>query len=71
MTEAKLLLEKLRALPEKKNEFRMASLIKLSEIYEGEGAPASKLKSLYQDLAASSSDPEVAKQAQLRLKELK
>ncbi len=71
MTEARKLLEQLRALPEKKNEFRVAALIKLSEYYEGEGAPAAKLKNLYQDLASSTADPEVAKQAQMRLKELK
>jgi TolA-binding protein len=70
MTEARSLLEKLRALPEKKNEFRVAALIKLSEYYEGEGAPAPKLKVLYQDLQNSSSDPEVVKQAGLRIKEL-
>jgi TolA-binding protein len=65
------LLEKLRAAPEKKNEFRIAALIKLSEIYETEGAPAAKLKPLYEDLQNSATDPEVAKQAAMRLKELK
>jgi len=71
VTESRKLLEELRALPEKKNEFRVAALIKLSEYYEGEGAPAPKLKALYQDLKASTSDPEVAKQAGIRLQELK
>ena len=69
--ESRKLLEQLRSLPEKKNEFRVAALIKLSEFYEGENAPAAKLKALYQDLAASSADPEVVKQARLRLQELK
>ena len=65
------LLEKLRLAPEKKNEFRIAALIKLSEIYETEGAPAAKLRPLYEDLESSAADPEIAKQAALRLKELK
>jgi TolA-binding protein len=69
--ESRHLLETLRALPEKKNEYRVAALIKLTEFYEGEGAPAAKLKPLYQDLAASATDPEVAKQAKMRLGELK
>jgi len=69
--EARKLLEDLRALPEKKNEFRVAALIKLSEFYEQEGAPVAKLKVLYQDIQASAPDPEIAKQAGLRLKELK
>ena len=68
--EARALLEQLRALPDKKNDFRAAALIKLSEYYEGEGAPAAKLKVLYQELLSSTKDPEVAKQAGLRLKEL-
>jgi len=70
VAEARQLLEKLRASSEKKNEFRIAALIKLSEIYEQESAPPAKLKLLYQDLQASATDPEVAKQAGLRLKEL-
>lgn len=70
MAESRKLLEQLRASPEKKNEFRVAALIKLSEIYEQESAPAGKLKALYQDIRVSSSDPEVVKQATLRLKEL-
>ena len=53
------------------HEFRVAGLIKLSEYYEAEGAPAAKLRNLYQDLEASTSDKEVAKQAQIRLRELK
>jgi len=69
--ESRKLLEQLRAIPEKKNEFRVAALIKLSEFYEGESAPAPKLKALYQDLQSSTSDPEVAKQAGIRLQELK
>lgn len=68
--EARKLLEDLRAMPEKKNEFRIAALIKLSEFYEQEGAPVAKLKALYQDIQASATDPEIAKQAGLRLKEL-
>jgi len=68
--QARQLLEQLRAFPDKKNDFRAAALIKLSEYYEGEGAPAAKLKVLYQDLLSSTKDPEVAKQAGLRLKEL-
>ena len=71
VSEARGLLEQLRSLPEKKNEFRTASLIKLSEYYEGEGAPVAKLRALYQELQVSTSDPEVAKQAGIRLKELK
>jgi TolA-binding protein len=71
IAESRALLEQLRELPDKKSEFRLAALIKLSEIYESEGAPAAKLRNLYQDLAASSPDPEVAKQARLRLQELK
>ncbi len=69
--ESRALLEQLRALPDKKSEYRLAALIKLSEIYESEGAPAAKLRNLYSDLANSSPDPEVAKQAKLRLQELK
>ena len=65
------LLEEVRGFPDKKNEFRQASLIKLSEIYEQQGAPAAKLRNLYQDLAASSTDPEIVKQAQQRLQEIK
>jgi len=68
--EARALLEQLRAMPEKKNDFRSAALIKLSEYYEGEAAPPAKLKALYLDLQSSTKDPEVAKQAGLRLKEL-
>jgi TolA-binding protein len=68
--EARALLEQLRAMPDKTNDFRSAALIKLSEYYEGEGAPPNKLKVLYQDLQSSTKDPEVAKQAGLRLKEL-
>jgi TolA-binding protein len=64
-------LEQLRAEPDKKSEFRVAALIKLTELYEQQGAPAAKLKPLYQDLEASSSDPEIVKQAQQRLQELK
>lgn len=71
IAESRRILEQLRASPEKKNEFRTAALIKLTEYYEQEGQPAAKLKVLYNDLAASSNDPEVAKQANLRLKELK
>ena len=70
VSEARAKLEQLRNLPEKKNEFRAAALIKLSEYYEGEAAPPAKLKALYQDLLNSTKDPEVAKQAGLRLKEL-
>lgn len=69
--EGRKLLEDLRALPDKKNEYRLAALVKLSEYYEQEGAPVAKLKALYQDIQASSPDPEIAKQAGLRLKELK
>ncbi len=69
--QSRALLEELRALPDKKSEFRLAALIKLSEIYESEGAPPAKLRALYQDLAASTPDPEVAKQARLRIQELK
>lgn len=65
------LLEQLRAMPGKKNEFRMAALIKLSELYEQEGAPNAKLRALYEDIAVSTTDPQVAKQAQMRIKELK
>jgi TolA-binding protein len=68
--EARAMLEQLRNLPEKKNDFRAAALIKLSEYYEGEAAPAPKLKALYEDLLSATKDPEVAKQAGLRLKEL-
>jgi len=68
--ESRQLLEKLAAGGEKRNEFRLAALVKLSEIYEAEGAPANKLKALYKDLASSSTDPEIAKQANLRLQEL-
>jgi TolA-binding protein len=69
--QAKQLLEQLRAAPAGKNEFRMAALIKLSELYEQESAPNAKLRALYQDIAASTSDPEVAKQARTRMAELK
>lgn len=71
VAEARKVLEALRQSPEKKTEFRIAALIKLTEYYEQEGQPAAKLKILYQDLANSSSDPEIVKQANLRLKELK
>jgi TolA-binding protein len=71
VTESRRYLEQLRALPDKKNEFRLAALIKLTEYYEGEGAPAAKLRPLYEDLKNATSDPEVAKQAALRMKELK
>ncbi len=70
VAQSRQVLEQLRALPDKKSEYRLAALIKLSEIYESEGAPAPKLKALYQDIATSSPDPEVAKQAKLRLQEL-
>ncbi len=68
--EARKYLEDLRALPDAKNEFRMAALVKLSEYYEQEGAPVAKLKALYKDIVESSADPEIKKQAGLRLKEL-
>jgi len=64
-------LEALVALPDKKNEYRQAAMIKLSEIYEQSGVPVAKLRELYQDIQSSSTDPEIAKQAGLRLKELK
>jgi TolA-binding protein len=70
-SEAIMLLEKLRTTADKKSEFRMAALIKLSEIYEQQSAPVAKLRAVYQDLQASTKDPEIAKQAGLRLKELK
>jgi TolA-binding protein len=63
-------LEQLRQYPEKRNEFRVAALVKLSEIYEQQSVPTPKLKVLYEDLRTSSSDPEIVKQASLRLKEL-
>ncbi|OGR92123.1 MAG: hypothetical protein A2992_04940 [Elusimicrobia bacterium RIFCSPLOWO2_01_FULL_59_12] len=69
--EVRASLEELRALSDKKNQFRAAALVKLSEIYEQEGAAASKLRALYQDLRASSADPEIVKQATQRLQELK
>jgi TolA-binding protein len=69
--EARGALEDLRNYPEKKNQFRVAALVKLSELYEQEGAPAAKLRGIYQDLKASSGDPEIVKQATLRLQELK
>jgi len=70
-TEARASLEELRNYPEKKNQYRIAALVKLSELYEQEGAAAPKLRALYQDLKASSTDPEIAKQAAQRLQELK
>ncbi len=68
--ESRQMLEKLAASGDKKNEFRLAALVKLSEIYEAQGAPPAKLKALYQDLASSSTDPEIAKQSAARLQEL-
>ena len=44
MPQSRKLLEELRALPEKKNEFRVAALAKQRISREGEGAPAAKLK---------------------------
>src|SRR5205085_1170360 len=70
-TEARATLEALRTFPERKNQFRVAALVKLSELYEQEGASAAKLRSLYEDLRTSSTDPEIAKQAAQRLRELK
>jgi len=70
-TEARAHLEQLRTFPEKKNQFRVAALVKLSEIYEQEGVAVPKLRALYEDLRASSADPEIVKQATQRLKELK
>jgi len=64
-------LETLVALPDKKNEYRQAALIKLSEIYEQSSVPVAKLRELYKDIQSSSTDAEVARQAGLRLKELK
>jgi TolA-binding protein len=69
--ESRAALEDLRAYPQKKNQYRIAALVKLTEIYEQEGAPAAKLRGLYQDLKASSPDPEIVKQATQRLEELK
>ena len=69
--ETKRYLETLVATPDKRNDYRQSALLKLIDIYEQEGAPASKLRPLYEDVAASSSDPEVAKQAAARLKDLK
>lgn len=71
MPETKRALESLVAIPDKKNEYRQAALLKLSDIYEQEGAPVAKLRALYEDLASTSPDAEIAKQAGLRLKELK
>ncbi len=68
--EAKSYLEAVRGWPEVKNEYRMAALIRLSEIYEQEGAPAAKLKPLYIEIRAATNDPEIAKQAALRIQEL-
>jgi TolA-binding protein len=70
-TEARAALEELRGFPEKRNQFRVAALVKLSEIYEQEGLPAPKLRALYEDLRSSSADPEIVKQATQRLQELK
>jgi TolA-binding protein len=69
--ESRATLEALRAYPEKKNQYRVGALVKLSEIYEQEGAPVAKLRNLYQDLKASSTNPEIVKQATQRLQELK
>jgi len=70
-TEARATLETLRNYPEKKNQYRVAALVKLSELYEQEGVPAAKLRTLYEDLRTSTSDPEISKQAAQRLQELK
>lgn len=64
-------LEQLVAIPDKHNEYRQSGLLKLIDAYEQAGAPASKLRPLYQDVVATSSDPEVSKQAAARLQELK
>jgi TolA-binding protein len=69
--ESRATLETLRAIPEKKNQFRVAALVKLAELYEQEGQPAAKLRPIYQDIASSSTDPEIAKQAAQRVQELK
>jgi ectoine hydroxylase-related dioxygenase (phytanoyl-CoA dioxygenase family) len=66
----KNLLSSLRSYKQKKNEFRVAGLVKLSEVLETEGAPAAKLKPLYQEIVEASTDAEMAKQAQLRIQEL-
>src|SRR5262249_53774717 len=41
--ESRATLEALRAIPEKRNQFRVAALVKLAELYEQEGQPAAKL----------------------------
>jgi len=64
-------LEQLVAVSDKHNEYRQSGLLKLIDAYEQAGAPASKLRPLYQDVVATSSDPEVSKQAAARLQELK
>ena len=70
-TESRATLEQLRTYPEKKNQYRVAALVKLSELYEQEGAAAPKLRALYEDLRTSTTDPEISKQAAQRLQELK
>jgi TolA-binding protein len=70
-SEARSTLETLRGYPQKKNQYRVAALVKLSELYEQEGAPAAKLRTLYEDLRTSSGDAEIVKQATMRLQELK
>jgi hypothetical protein len=69
--DTKRYLEQLQGIPDKKNEYRQAGLLKLSEIYEQTNMPAAKLRALYEDIQASSTDAEVARQAGVRLKELK
>jgi len=64
-------LETLTAVSDKHNEYRQSAVLKLIDLYEQQGAPASKLRPLYQDVTQNSTDPEVVKQANLRLKELK
>jgi TolA-binding protein len=69
--ETRRFLESIVSSVDKKSEYRQSALLKLIDIYEQDGAPASKLRPLYEDVAASSTDPEVAKQAAARLKDLK